>query len=262
MPHQVINTDNQAMTLYITITCSGKKKLRIWAEEYGKKNSKYADRECIVDGKRTIYFSLPISPKVICVGAKNVENLTDENFEISIIQVPLKKYDIYIDNDARNFLQFAINFSQMSGFIEPPANGTLYSTADNKFKIKYFPVIIDYQTGNAISTPARIGHSSGIIEVAKCKFDRYTIPMRLVILLHEFSHKYRNPKIGLEISNEFGADINGLYLYLGSGFSKIDAITVFAKVFLKAQSEGNIQRNRRIADYIQRFEAQEYAQLI
>ena len=83
--------------------------------------------------------------------------------------------------------------------------------------------------------------------------------MRLIILLHEFSHKYKNPKIGLEISNEVGVDINALYIYLGLGFSKIDAITVFANVFLKAQTKGNIERMRKIMDYIQKFENQEFA---
>jgi len=131
-----------------------------------------------------------------------------------------------------------------------------------KFKIKYFPIIPDYATGRPINTPARIGHKTGIIEVAKIKFDNYTVAMRMMILLHEFSHKYRNPKIGLKISNEFGADINALYIYLGIGFSKIDAICVFANVFLKAQTDDNIMRIRKLQDYIQKFENQEYAQLI
>jgi hypothetical protein len=43
---------------------------------------------------------------------------------------------------------------------------------------------------------------------------------------------------GLEIENEVGADINALYIYLGLGFSKVDAICVFANVFLKAQTKG------------------------
>jgi hypothetical protein len=110
-----------------------------------------------------------------------------------------------------------------------------------------------------MGTPARIGHTSGIIETAKWKFDQYTIPMRLIILLHEFSHKYKNPKIGLEISNEVGADINALYIYLGLGFSKIDAICVFANVFLKAQTKGNVESMRKIMEYIQKFENQEFA---
>jgi hypothetical protein len=113
-------------------------------------------------------------------------------------------------------------------------------------------------SGTVLNTPARIGHKTGVIEVSKRRFDSYTIPMRMIILLHEFSHKYKNPKIGLDISDETGADINALYIYLGLGFSKIDAICVFAKVFLKAQTKGNIERMRKIMDYIQRFENQEF----
>ena len=85
--------------------------------------------------------------------------------------------------------------------------------------------------------------------------------MRMGILLHEYSHKYKNPKMGLEISNEIGADINALYIYLGLGWSKVDIITVFAKVFLKAQTEGNIKRMRKIMEYIEKFENQEFAKL-
>ena len=116
--------------------------------------------------------------------------------------------------------------------------------------------------GRPSTTPARIGHRTGVIDVSKLHFDRYTIPMRMCILLHEFSHKYRNPKIDLEISNEVGADLNALYIYLGLGYSKVDAIFVFANVFLKAQSQGNMVRMRKIMDYIKRFENQEFAKIL
>ena len=110
-----------------------------------------------------------------------------------------------------------------------------------------------------MKTPARIGHKSGRIEVSKVAFDKYTIPMRMAILLHEFSHVFKNPKTNLEISNEVGADINALYIYLGLGFSKIDAITVYANVFLKAQTKGNVERMRKIMDYINKFEQEDFA---
>ncbi len=260
--HQLYDSDNQPMTLYITIECDGSKRFRVWAEEYGKRNSKYAEREINVEGKRTIFFNLPITPKQLFLACKNVSNINDKDFKVSIIKAPLKEYDIYKDADSKEFLNFAIAFSKTCGYVEPNVRGTIFQPKDSKFRIKYFPVIVDYASGRRIGTPARIGHNTGIIEVAKCKFDKYTIPMRVIILLHEFSHKYRNPKIGLPISNEFGADINALYIYLGTGFSKIDAICVFAKVFLKAQSDENIKRLRKIQDYIQRFENQEYAKRI
>jgi hypothetical protein len=125
--------------------------------------------------------------------------------------------------------------------------------------IDYYNTLKDHSTKKKLTTPARIGHNTGIIEVAKAKFDKYTVPMRMMILLHEYSHKYRNPKIGLEISNEIGADINALYIYLGLGFSKIDAICVYANVFLKAQTQGNIARMRKIMDYINKFEQEDFA---
>ncbi len=46
---------------------------------------------------------------------------------------------------------------------------------------------------------------------------------------------------------------------IGLGFSKIDAICVFANVFLKAQTKGNVERMRKIMEYIQKFENQEFA---
>jgi hypothetical protein len=252
-------SDNRKFRLYVAITCKGKKKFRAWAEDFGRRNSKYADREIEVEGKRTIFFSFPVSPKTLFIGVLNSENPQDKDFEVSLYEDALPTYNIWMDADTDEFVKLALNFSQVCGFEQATPQGRLFRTDSGKFNIKYFDTIRD-ASGKYLSTPARIGHRTGIIEVAKSKFDTYTIPMRMVILLHEFSHKYKNPKIGLEISNEIGADINALYIYLGMGFSKIDAICVFANVFLKAQTKGNIERMRKIMDYIQRFENQEFAE--
>jgi hypothetical protein len=254
-------SDNKKFSLYITIKCKTPKTFRVWSEDANKKNSKYADRQIDVSGERTIYFSFPVSPKELYVAVFNVSDLRDDDFEVVLEQKPLKDYNIALDSETLNFLKLALYFSQVSGFSDATQNGVLYKTDDDLFRIKYFDVIRNHLNGKPMNTPARIGHKTGIIEVAKAKFDNYTIPMRLMILLHEFSHKYKNPKIGLEISNEIGADINALYIYLGLGFSKIDAICVFAKVFLGAQTESNLERMRKINDYIHKFENQEYAKL-
>lgn len=257
----IYDSNNREMSLHITIVCDGKKKIRVWAEELNKKNSKYAEREIEVDGNRTIFFSFPVSPKKLFIGCVNVANPKDDSFKVEIEEKPIAKYNIWLDEETSDFVKLAIYFSQVCGFKQPSDTGTNYQTSDGKFNIKNFPIIKDYMTNTPLSTPARIGHRTGLIETSSIKFEQYTIPMRMCILLHEFSHKYKNPKIGLNISNEIGADINALYIYLGLGFSKIDAITVFAKVFLKAQSDENIQRMRKILDYIDRFENQQYAKL-
>lgn len=258
------DSGNRAFCLHITITLkdnSVKKKFRVWAEDKGRENSKYADREIIVDsGKRTIFFSFVVSPKQLFIGVVNCEEPNDGSFDITLMEGPLKTYDIQMDDQTKRFVQFALNFSQRCGFEIASESGRPYVSNPEEFVIKYFPVIVDRLSGQALNTPARIGHQTGYIDVSKHKFDNYTVAMRMIILLHEYSHKYRNPKIGLQISNEKGADVNALYIFLGLGFSVIDAVCCFAMVFYKAQTEGNIQRMRLISDYSARFQAGEFAQ--
>ena len=62
---KVWETDNRKLALHITVTCKGKRMFRIAASDYNKKNSKYADRTIEIDGKRTIFFSFPVSPRQI-----------------------------------------------------------------------------------------------------------------------------------------------------------------------------------------------------
>lgn len=252
-------SDNKQFCLVITIHTNGTKNFRVWAEDLGKKNSIYASREIEVSGKRSIYFSFPVSPKKLFIGVLNSSDPKDKDYSVTMLETNLKDYNVWLDQNTKEFLKLAISFSQVCGFTNATPQGRVYTNDDKQFNIRYFDIIRDGRSGNILNTPARIGHNTGIIEVAKAKFDKYTIPMRMMILLHEFSHKYRNPKIGLEISDEIGADINALYIYLGLGFSKIDAICVYANVFLRAQTQGNIARMRKIMDYINKFENQDFA---
>ena len=114
--------------------------------------------------------------------------------------------------------------------------------------------ILDKKTNKLLTTPARIGHNTGVIEVSKNKFLQYTVPMRLIILLHEFAHKYLNPHIDRPISYESGADIQGLYVYLGKGWSPYEAHKTFLQVFKNANNEPNHKRYKIINDFISRYE--------
>jgi hypothetical protein len=259
MVGNVINSDNKKFSLFVTITCKGEKKFRVAISDYGKPNSLYGDREILVNQKRTIHFNFPVSPKTLALLVADLNDNSSKDFEVSTMEAPLRTYDIWLDSETEDFLTLATHFCQVSGFEAGTPNGRIFSTEDKVFTIKYFDVIREQIGGKPLNTPARIGHRTGTIEISKIKYDTYTIPMRMIIILHEFSHKYKNPKIGLEISNEIGADINALYIYLGLGYSKVDAICVFANVFLKAQTQGNIERMRKIMDYIQKFENEEFA---
>lgn len=261
-----INSNQQDFSLHIKLVTSREETLRVIASDRDKPHSNYADRTIKVKGDREIYLSFPISPENLTVTIYNVANGNtqfDNSFSIPEggVQVKkLKKYNIWIDDETRDFLSLAKYFTQKAGFANATtANGnpTAYISESDKFKIVYFDVI--KHNGSPITTPARIGHKTGIIECSKKYFSAYTIPMRMIILLHEFSHKYKNHKLGKKINDEVAADVNALYIYLGLGFSKIDAIYVYANVFYKAQTEGNIKRMRVIMDFITKFEQGEFS---
>jgi len=258
---QTLYNSNGAKTcLMVTLKSAQPVTLCIIAEKYNTVNSKYADRICKVHGERTIYLQFPISPDKLSIKIFNQMNPFDKSFEVKIQESDFRAYNIWLDAQTIRFMELSNYFCKVAGYEAASDKGRLFQTDDAEFTIRYYNVIKD--KGQPINTPARIGHNSGVIDAAKSKMDQYTVPMREIIMLHEFSHKYKNPTLGLEIGNEVGADINALYIYLGLGFSKIDAICVFAKVFLKAQSPGNIDRMRKIMKYIQKLESGEVAKVI
>ena len=104
--------------------------------------------------------------------------------------------------------------------------------------------------GKSLKTPARISRNQGIIEVSKLKFSKYSVPMRMAILLHEFSHFYLNS----DMANETEADLNALIIYLGLGYPRIDAYNVFTQVFHTSPTELNKDRMKIIDDFIRNFE--------
>lgn len=256
---QIWDINNRKATLDVSIKCQGVCLFRVYAEGLTT-NSKYVDRTIEVDGFRTIELKFPVSPKKIRIVVEKDKRSEDKSdFIVKVSERELVTYNIHIDNTTDNFLNILVPFCQMSGFMHAPPGGRFISSKDKKFNIRFLPVIRDYRTGTVLNTPARIGHTTGIIEISKMKYDRYTVPMRIIIGLHEFCHKWKNPEINLPIEHESGADINALYIYLGLGFSKVDAIYVFANVFYKAQTDENIQRLRKIQKYIAAFENEEFA---
>jgi hypothetical protein len=115
--------------------------------------------------------------------------------------------------------------------------------------IEYLPTIVN-KDGRELTTPARISKVTGRIQVSKKQFDDYTVPMRFAILCHEFSHFYVNE----DMDNESEADINGLLIYLGLGYPRIEAFQAFLEVFKDSPSQQNKKRYDRINNFIRNFE--------
>lgn len=260
-----VPTKRRQVTLYLDFETRTPEKIRVITRDANKQNTIYSDRIVQVNGKRKIFISLPISPETLALEVYNINTHrqleVDPSFEVSVKAGNLLKYEIVTSEETRAWIDFNNWFSENAGWLSatrPDGTPSIYQSKNGMYTIKYMDVIID-DKGNPMSTPARVGHESGIIEVAANNFRRYTVGMRHIILDHEFSHKYRNPELGFPIEDEIGADINALYFYLGEGFSKIDAVWVYTEVFYKANSPENMKRMAIIMDYISKFEKEEFA---
>ena len=120
---------------------------------------------------------------------------------------------------------------------------------NGRYRIDYFDAIRN-ANGVVLKTPARISQVNGRIEVSAEQFRAMTIPMRMAILLHEFSHIYLNDNVDDEVE----ADLNGLLIYLGLGYPRIEAFEVFAKTFMNNPTDENGMRFDRIKNFIDNFE--------
>jgi hypothetical protein len=236
-------------------------KLRIVAYDPNKPSTKYLDRVSKLNGKRKYELKFPVAPQRLKIAVFNVANGSlpygeDSSFELADLKVDrIKEYDVWWNADTRNFYKFAVEFSQNASILSAgESKPHIYRSDDGKFTIDYYNNIIDKKSNKKLTTPARIGHNTGIIEVSKSKFMNYSVPMRILILMHEYAHKYLNPKIGREISYETGADIQSLYFYLGKGWSPYEAHKTYLQVFRNANNKSNHKRYKIIDDFIKKYE--------
>ncbi len=146
-------------------------------------------------------------------------------------------------------MQFAKKFALQAGYCP---TGT-YRSDDGKFTIIYKSQLTDRQ-GNPINTPAHIGEDSRIIGVSQDKFKGFSIPVRYIILRHEFAHMYINTKIGQAVDNEMAADISAAYVVLCEGFPPIEVRQAFSNVFVGADNHMNQRRMAILEDFITKFE--------
>lgn len=248
-----VPTRHEELTLLIKIRTYSPESIRIRVLDADQPNTAFTDRYKTIDGESIFFVRMPVSPQMSLVTIYNekhgnllesqdnsfiVESITKESLD--------KKLDVidFSNPHVRSFVNFATRFSYNAGTLP---TGT-YTSDDKKFVIKYLPTI--EEDGVEQTTPARIDIDTGIIEISKKQFLDFTVPNRLAILLHEFSHVYLNDNVDDEVE----ADLNGLLIYLGLGYPRIEAFEVFAKTFLNAPSDLNKMRYDKIKNFIDNFE--------
>jgi hypothetical protein len=170
---------------------------------------------------------LPKSPsklKVLIFEVNEGFSKTSDKYEIKNVLVQkLAKKQFIIDSDTKEFLDFAQEFSLKAGYLNP---GNYYSK-NRKFQIRYFDNIEDKS-----NTPSRIHKQTGIIDVSKKWFDGMPVPCRVAIITHEFSHNHlQDDKLESNDEIEQNADENGLVLYQGLGYPKVEWMYAWDHIF-------------------------------
>ena len=248
-----VPTRHEEMTLLIKVRTDNPEVIRLKVIDAEQPNTTFTNRYKTVDGESIFFVRMPVSPKIALVNIYNEANGdlpmgVDNTIEVeSITKEPLdKKLDVidFSNPLVRSFVNFSTRLAYNAGSL--PSGD--YVSDDKKFLIKYLPIIQD--NGQEQTTPARIDIDTGVIEISKKQFLDYTVPNRIAILLHEFSHVYLNDNVDDEVE----ADMNGLLIYLGLGYPRIEAFEVFAKTFINAPTDQNKMRYDKIKNFIDNFE--------
>lgn len=252
--------DEQILKISIRVLSKEPQKIRLIVSDADQVNTAFTNRYCVFTGDKIFYVRMPLAPKVSLVQIFNEaignrpakQETTFELINPGIEKLPLeKKTDIadMSDPDVRSFVDFAEKFCYNAGILSTG----LYHSANEKFKIKYLPTIVS-SSGTESSTPAQIGEQSKIIDVSQKRYIPYTVPMRFAILCHEFSHLFRNT----DKYSEVEADLQGLLIYLGLGFPRIEACQAFLDVFIGTPSPKNQERYDKVKKFINDFETYQF----
>jgi hypothetical protein len=260
----LFKTREKSLTLMIEVSTDSPQKIQIIVKDINKPNTKYTDRYSTVDGTQKFYVRMPLSPYESLVSIYNKSNGntkqgSDNSFKVIRVDArPLERKMDCVDwsnPKIRDFVGFAQQFSNNAGILSAGKypNGSTYISDEGNFRIDYFDDIRS-KTGQVIATPARISQTKGIIQVSKQHFQQFTVPMRMAILLHEFSHFYLNERI----EDETEADLNGLLVYLALGYPRIEAYQSFLTTFKDTPTPQNKERYEILHQFITNFERNKF----
>jgi hypothetical protein len=244
-----LTLNEQPTKLKIVIEAKFKEKIWIQVRDANRKNTYYTKRYGFVDGKEEFVVLMPQAPMEAVVMVFNDNNgmiRNDSSFRVTeVVATPYKLPRYNFSKKTQSFVKFAQEFSDECGYLSSSPQGDVYMSNNGKYRIDYFDQIRNVN-GVVLKTPARISQVNGRIEVSAEQFRGMTIPMRMAILLHEYSHFYLNKNP----SNEIEADLNGLNIYLKLGYPKIDIYNVFLNVFKSAPSEPNKRRFEKLDKFV------------
>jgi hypothetical protein len=245
----IANTERKPANIKVGVSVARPMKVHIRAIDPNKRGALYLDRWQTVEDQEDFEIRMPQSPEKLLITVKSPQGNTD-NVKVRLEKVDLPQYlPCLSGKKVSEFLKFAKEFSENAGILTAPGR---YQSDDRKYTIDYLPVIV--HEGQRLTTPARISNQTGRMEIAQKYFVGMSIPERMAILCHEFSHFYLN-----EVQkDEIEADLNALTLYLGMGYPVIEAHKAFLRTFKRTPSKVNQERYMYLKTFIDNFDELKY----
>lgn len=211
----------------------------------------YSERRLRLSGKGVVRLKLPITPEQLRVNVLS-EHLKGAapSFVLEAIKVtPDTVCPVELTEQDGDFIAFAKWFAVEVERLSAGKKGTIYQS--NGFTILLLDTITE--NGMELTTPARIARQSGVIEISKKAVQDYTVPMLIVMLLHEYAHKYKNPEYGKDMQNELTADLIACHIALNLGFDLREVRNCFQAVFAKKDTDLNRRRMGAIDEFVDLF---------
>lgn len=241
------NTKRLPTNILVGLRCNTPTKVRIRAIDPYKKGAVYIDRISDVSGSKDFEIRLPQSPEKLLIKIMSADGANDNGIEV--VKLEKKELPQYLPclsgKKVSSFLKFAKEFCENAGIL----SAGRYQSDDKQYTIDYLPQIV-HENGEILTTPARISNSNGRMEISQKAFRRMSIPMRMAIVCHEFSHFYLN-----EVQrDEIEADLNALTLYMGMGYPVIEAHKAFLETFHKSPTDTNKERYVYLKTFIDNFD--------
>jgi hypothetical protein len=214
-----------------------------------------------ISGKEKKVLKLPYTSQKIIVESFTKQHGRqplgrDQSFKLhKPFIMPLKRTKVNMTSGDSEFIDWATQL-----MVELPrlkADSRLRRSPSGKYKI----VIMDKlrtPDGKVVPSPAMVGKKTGTIEISKDYMMKMSLSQRLAILSHEYGHFYKNPLMNLPIGDEFGADLNGVTVFVGSGFGLDEYGNAFKKVFNGAGSPQNEKRREVITKFLAELERGNY----
>lgn len=225
MKEYLVNTKRKSCSVNFIITVDGDRiPITIAGYDPLTPNTYFFKSLHLLSGREEVTMNCLQSPRFLKIA---IFADGDHPFSVdSITLIPFEKPDF-----GEPWIDFIEKFSRYEGIKWP---GVYYE--DNvPFRIVLMREIYT-EDGEVHNTPARIGVDNDDIEVSKAKFNAYSIPERVIILLHEVSHNF----INYDPDSEGESDMNGKAIYERLGYPKIEAMYAFSSIL--SDTDENVQR--------------------